>query len=247
MTHSRLSLAELHQVLLVTVATSGMRHELRNKLSSLRNASFFLKRKFDGQQVWKDDGRVPRFFQIMEAELAAAEEIVASGLSDILQEPAMTRFDPAEAVRAAIGMAPAPDGVALSVAPGSFRVSANAAELTVAIRCLLDNAIDSVMAAGGGSVVVGFSTSPPAHVAIEVVDDGPGFSQSDPTPWLLPFATTKPGRLGLGLNVAKRVATRAGGSLEVMAAPPRGARASIEIAAAQVEGDNVEPAHPVGR
>jgi len=247
MTHSRLSLAELHQVILVAVATSGLRHNLRNKLGALRNAAFFLKRKLDGQPVWRDDARVPRFFDIIGSELAEAEQIMVSGVSAVLEEPQPEQVDLAAVVRAALEMRPVPAVAAVSseVAPIQRRLAIGGDELAVALRCLLDNAIESVLAAGGGSVVV---RSDPAHngfVAFEVVDDGGGFANGDPTPWLGPYATTKPGRLGLGISVARRVASRAGGSLEVAAAE-RGVRATIAVPLDKGKGDG-ESTNPAGR
>lgn len=249
MTHSRLSLAELHQVLLVTVATSGMRHDLRNKLGSLRNATFFLKRKLDGQPVWRDDVRVPRFFQIMESELAAADEIMSSGMSEILTEPKPESVDLADVVRAALDMRPAPPGVALSneIAPGQHQVSATGDELSVAIRCLVDNAFEAVVSSGGGAVAVRWAPFHAGFSVIEVVDDGPGFERGDPVPWLAPFASTKPGHLGLGLAVARRVASRAGGTLE-LTNQERGVRAAIAVPAAGAEKEALrgERTHPAG-
>lgn len=249
MTHSRVSLSELHQVLLVTVATSSMRHDLRNKLGSLRNATYFLKRKLDGQPVWRDDVRVPRFFQIMESELTGADQVLASGMSEVLSEPRPEPVDVAAAVTAALETRPPPAGVALTsqVAPGRHLVSAVPDELAVAIRCLIDNAVESVAAGGGGAVTVGCAPFEAGYAVIEVVDDGGGFPGADPGPWLAAFATTKPGHLGLGLNVAKRVASRAGGTLDVTALP-RGARAAIAMpaAGAHKEGGGDEPTNPLG-
>lgn len=250
MTHSRLSLAELHQVLLVTVATSGMRHDLRNKLGSLRNATFFLKRKLDGQPVWRDDVRVPRFFQIMESELAAADEIMTSGLSEVLSEPQPESVDVAAVVRAALEMRPAPAGVHLSneIAPGQHQVTATGDELSVAIRCLVDNGIEAVSPAGGGAVTVRWAPFHAGFAVIEVVDDGPGFERGDPVPWLAPFTSTKPGHLGLGLAVVRRVASRAGGTLE-LTSQGRGVRAAIAVpvASAEKEAPRGERTHPAGR
>jgi signal transduction histidine kinase len=249
MTHSRLSLLELHQVLLVAVATSGLRHNLRNKLGSLRNATFFLKRKLDGQAVWRDDVRVPRFFDIMESELAAADQIMGSGMSEVLSEPQPEPVDLGAVVRAALEMRPAPAGarVASEVEPGEHRLATSNDELVVALRCLLDNAIESVQASGGGAVIVRSGRTDEGFVSLEVTDDGGGFADGDPAPWLAPFATTKPGRLGLGISVARRVASRAGGTLEVTAAD-RGARAAIAVPLDRRSGDgDGEAANPPGR
>ena len=250
MTHRRLSLTELHQVLLVTVATSSMRHDLRNKLGSLRNAAFFLKRKLDGQPVWQEDARVPRFFQIIESELAAADQIVASGLSEALTDLRPTRVDVAAVVRDAIEMRATAAAAALSseVEPDSHHVTASPDELAVAIRCLLDNAIESVAAAGGGRVAVRCTPLHAGFIGIEVVDDGPGFERGDPIPWMTPFVSSKPGHLGLGLSVARRVASRAGGTLELTAIEG-GVRAAVAVPAARTDkgGGDGEQAHSAGR
>jgi signal transduction histidine kinase len=250
MTHSRLSLGELHQILLVTVATSGMRHDLRNKLGSLRNATFFLKRKLEGQSIWRDDVRVPRFIQIMESELSAADEIMTAGMTETLGEPRAEPVDAAAVVRAAVEMRAPPAGVALvsEVAAGQHEVWAIGDELSIAVRCLIDNAVEAILAAGpSGAVAVRCLPARHGFAVIEVADDGPGFERNDPTPWLAPFASTRPGHLGLGLNVVRRVAARAGGSLE-LTTPGNGVRAAISVPTrrAETEGAGDQSTHPAG-
>src|SRR5690242_1649053 len=75
---------ELHRLFLVVVATSAMRHEVRNKLGTLRNASFYIRRKVEGSEAWKEDVRVPRFFQIIETEIASIDQIVTAGVAHVL-------------------------------------------------------------------------------------------------------------------------------------------------------------------
>ena len=251
MTHSRLSLVELHQILLVTVATSGMRHDLRNKLSSLRNATFFLKRKLEGQAIWRDDVRVPRFFQIMESELSAADQIMTARMTETLSERQGEPVDVAAVVRAAVEMRAPPAGVALTneTSDGQHEVWAIGDELAIAVRCLLDNAVEAILAGnhdGSGAITIRCLPARHGFAVIEVADDGPGFEQSDPTPWLAPFASTRPGHLGLGLNVVRRVAARAGGSLE-LTTPARGVRAAISVPTRRADKEGAgDQTHPAG-
>ena len=67
------------------------------------------------------------------------------------------------------------------------------------------------------------------RTVIEVVDDGPGLSGEAAQHALDAFFTTRPGRLGLGLNIAKRTAARSRGTLELGAAEGRGTRAAIVL------------------
>jgi signal transduction histidine kinase len=83
-------------------------------------------------------------------------------------------------------------------------------ELDLAVFCLLENACEA-LGAGVVRVRCRQMPDPDALVAVEVIDDGPALPDSAREP----FFTTKPGRLGLGLNVASRVAMRAGGRLEL--------------------------------
>lgn len=221
--------AELHRLFLVVVATSAMRHEVRNKLGTLRNASFYIRRKVEGSEAWKEDVRVPRFFQIIEGEIAAIDQIVTSGTSQVLAEPLLEPIDAAEAIREVVSRRVVPPGVTLT-APASdtdCQVNANRAELEMALYVLIENAVEAVVAAGGGAIRVTCSQANEGRLAVAVEDDGRGFDGGDVDRWLQPFATSHPARLGLGLSIARRVAARAGGTLEVTSAPGKGARAAI--------------------
>lgn len=65
-------------------------------------------------------------------------------------------------------------------------------------------------------------------VRISVTDDGPGVTGEDA--WLFqPFASTKPGHLGLGLPVARLLVESFGGSLRRYADRPAGARFDLDL------------------
>ena len=101
-------------------------------------------------------------------------------------------------------------------------------ELAVAIYCLVENALDALVETGGGAVAVSCHQRGDRSV-VEVIDDGPGLSSEAATRALEHFFTTRPGRLGLGLNIAKRTASRSRGELELGAAHRRGTRAAIVL------------------
>lgn len=229
---------ELHRLFLVVVATSAMRHEVRNKLGTLRNASFYIRRKVEGSEAWKEDVRVPRFFQIIEGEIAAVDQIVTAGVAHVLSEPLLERIDAGSIARAVVAHRVVPAGVTLT-APASdidCHVVANRPELELALCVLIENATEALAATGGGAIRVTCGPADAGRVAIAVEDDGPGFEGDDVNHWLQPFATTHPGRLGLGLNIARRVASRAGGTLDVTSVPAQGARVALLLQAAVAGG-----------
>src|SRR5258705_9328023 len=72
----------LHQELVVEEALSTIRHDLRNKLGSVRNAAFYIRRKVDkaAPDLGATDLRIPQFFALIPSELDAAEAILKSRL-----------------------------------------------------------------------------------------------------------------------------------------------------------------------
>ncbi len=224
--------ARTHQALLVAEAVAALRHDLRTRIGSIRNAAFFLRRKVESgaPALWTADARVPGFFELIDQEVVAGEQALASRATALLPDsPARDRVDVAAMIRA---LAEAPPTVALALpGPEALWVEVAADEIDVGVGCLLDNAIEAALAAGGGSIRAGCARRADGGVTIEIVDDAGGFAGDAPEAWLAPFASSRPGRLGLGLNVARRVAERAGGHLELQAAG-RGARAALLLPAA---------------
>lgn len=62
----------------------------------------------------------------------------------------------------------------------------------------------------------------PAHVHIEVKDNGPGISEEDLERIFSPFFTTKPKGTGLGLSIVRKVVDAHDGIIDATSAPGRG-------------------------
>jgi signal transduction histidine kinase len=185
----------------------SLRHRLVNKLAGVGALAFHLKRQLPaGPSAAAAASVLPLLdAEVGEASAALDRRFLPPARPDSVPLVAaltetLRAFEPARTAGVEL-VGPAAD-------PSAALVEAD--ELDLAVFCLLENACEAL---GAGVVRLRCQEVPGADgmVAVEVIDDGPAL----PSDARNPFFTTKPGRLGLGLNVAERVALRAGGRLEL--------------------------------
>lgn len=205
-------LQALRDRLLIDEALSPLRHDLRNKLASVRNAAFYLKRKHDVAPPpdWSADPRVAQMFDVIKGELVAAEALMARQAPPAVSEAASA--DVAVVAAALCEELGRVAGVTL-VPPQTtaLRARIDGDELTVALYCIVENAVD----AGARTVTVDCNRQD-GEIVVDVIDDGGGAADARA---FEPGFTTRAARLGLGLNVARRIVQRADGALTLTEAP----------------------------
>ncbi|XXX76672.1 HAMP domain-containing sensor histidine kinase [Sorangium sp. So ce134] len=238
-------LGAAEQIATAEEIVATMRHDLRNCFGTIRNAAFFLKRKIAREQAFQDDPRVEQFLHVIDEEAIAASALV-DGVTDarahLRRRPVSASA--LECVRLAAASARIADpGIRVDLDAADGVVELDPDELSLAVRCLVENAAESM--AGGGVVTLRGSVVG-ARYRIEVGDTGAGVPEAEREAIMRPFYTTKPGRLGLGLNIAARVARRYFGTLTLGDAALRGTRACIELplAAATEPPPAAGPAEP---
>jgi len=221
--------AQLHRFV-VWEATAVLRHDLRNHLAAVRNATFYLQRRVEGlaQELIARDARVPKFFALAASELGAAEGLIADRLPGLPERPDRV-VDLGAVVAAAAAYVDLPAGIVLSAPSTALAALGDADELAIAVVCLIDNAAESLSPTGGTIAIT--SDRDGSHVVISVLDDGPELAGDALARAFDGGFTTKPGHLGLGLNIVRRIAGRAGGTVE-LAAAARGVRATLRLRAA---------------
>ena len=92
--------------------------------------------------------------------------------------------------------------------------------LTRAFDNVLRNAAEASGDGGGGSIVVRVAGEP--HPSVSVTDDGPGVAQEEAAKVFLPFYSTKPAGVGIGLPLARKIILLHGGSLRFDSRPGEG-------------------------
>jgi signal transduction histidine kinase len=215
------------------VVASVLRHDLRNRFSGIRNASYYLMRQTQKTELWKSDPRVEAFFQLIERELTSAEELLSHRvpLSGREQRGRVRLHDGAEKAFSRLSI------------PGSIRVErgwheqdvveTNEEDLALLIRCLLENAVEAMP--GGGLLQVR-TLQEGTSLILEVTDSGPGMSPEQRKQAFEPFMTTKPGHAGLGLCIVQRLALRSGAWVELSPAQPSGTRVRVIFPVTEAAG-----------
>jgi signal transduction histidine kinase len=215
--------------LILDEMTSTLRHDLRNKFAAVRNAALYIRRRVEqtNKELFEKDKRIPQFFGLMETELGAAESLVATRWALPEGNAEIAAIDASKTAAELLAIVPHPDNVRFEkVDPSDALVRAQSDEVAVAIYCLVENAVEAI-GSSSGTVDVQCKLRSEGFVEIKVEDDGPGLVPGTELKALEQFFSTKPGRIGLGINVAERIAVRLGGALQIQRGKERGVAAVI--------------------
>ncbi len=106
--------------------------------------------------------------------------------------------------------------------------------LRMALYQLLRNAYES-MPRGGSLTVRLFKSDATGGACVSICDTGAGFSREALARLPAPFTTTKPGHLGLGLAVTRRILNRWGASMEAVNNEKIGATVTLSLTLSQDE------------
>ena len=201
--------------------------DMRNRIASIRNLAFFVRRKLVSEVVPERDPRVIEFLSKIEAEVQRTDEVIEGWSTRIQQAHERTsgRVSVSECLRLAMASARLPSviGIELSIPAGqALEVECDREVLAFAVRCLIENAGE---AAGSGVVSVRAEAAAEG-CRVTVCDEGPGIK--DAARCLECFETSKAGHLGLGLCMARRIASRLGGEL-LIGSPERGAHVTLSF------------------
>jgi signal transduction histidine kinase len=228
---------EIELTWILEAATAKLRHDLRNKLSGIQNMAFYLAKQVKSTDLAVKNPLVGEFFQSLEDNVQHADVLLEQTSS--FTEPTLARGAFREAsivdcIQQAIDHCRAGDvSVTFDLKADPHSVVIETASIVVALRALLENAIEAIVPGRAARQVTISGRVRRDRYVIEVVDPGPGMGT--PAEALTPFFSTKPGHLGLGLNVAHHVAVWHHGELSISDGAP-GATATLSVPCASSEG-----------
>jgi signal transduction histidine kinase len=231
-------LAALESVAFSEEYVSTLRHDLRNKLASIRNAAFYLARRAQKTEIWADDPNVPRLFKIIDESAQGADDLLHGNFGPRSAGFRRPRRVPArEPAELAAASARVGDGVRVELDVREAELHCDPGEVALALRCLVENAAEAM--GQQGAVRVEGGPGDGAYV-FTVIDQGPGIAPAQHSDVFLPIASTKPGHVGLGLNIARRIARRYGGDVYVVPVAS-GAAVALSLARELPPPSRVEP------
>jgi two-component system sensor histidine kinase PilS (NtrC family) len=207
---------------------AGLAHELRNPLASMAGSVELLSAS---EGLRSEDQRL---MAIVLKEAGRLEQLVARFLD--YSRPVPPRLVPHDLSQVVTEVA-----AVFAGDPGAARVRVEPALEPVTVPCdpdqlrqvlwnLLVNAAQAVQAGGaGGTIRLRCAPDGERGALVAVEDDGPGIAPADQARLFTPFFTTKAGGTGLGLATVHRIVEAHGGTVEVAAVQPHGARFTVHL------------------
>ena len=107
-------------------------------------------------------------------------------------------------------------------------VLANRVQIQQVLLNLIRNAVEA-MRESPTKVLTIRTTMDVSDVVVDIIDSGPGISPEIAERLYQPFVTGKPGGMGIGLSIAKRIVEAHGGVISVAAVPTGGTRFRFTI------------------
>jgi signal transduction histidine kinase len=117
-----------------------------------------------------------------------------------------------------------------AVEPGSVPpIRGHADHLRLMLRHLIANALEAMPEAGGGTITLATSRDTRGWIVLEVRDTGQGMTSDVLERAVEPFFTSKPGHLGVGLNIANGIWRRHRGTMSIRSQEGTGSQVRLSI------------------
>lgn len=207
-------------------------HEVRNPLAGIKGYGQFLQERLP-------EGKERGFAELIVSEAKRLEALVEDILLYTRSEPvAATPCRPAAVAASVLELlAPQTQGLQAQIhcdIPPDLTVRCPEEGMR---RVLLNLITNALQAATGNGLIAVSGKRDGSWVEISVADDGPGIAPEMQMVLFEPFRTNKARGAGLGLAVCKKIIESCGGSLEAGAAPGGGARFTVRLHAAAMDGE----------
>ncbi len=207
--------------------TATVSHELRNPLSVIHNAVYFLRRRLAGEDGL--DAKTGEYLDIIESELTASNRIIDDLLSaSRVQPPEYQYVELGQLLRKVLSDIALPRRIEWRYRPVEtpFMLSTDPQLLCQVLRNLLINAVQAI--SGEGVILLRARVSS-RGIDLQLSDSGEGVSGDDGARLFEPLFTTKPKGNGLGLWIARDLVRRLGGELSLAAGALSGACFRIQL------------------
>ncbi|MBX6331682.1 MAG: HAMP domain-containing protein [Gemmatimonadaceae bacterium] len=203
----------------------GVGHELRNPLGVMTNAVHYL-----GMVLTDAPPTVAEYLGILRTQIGMAERIVGDLLDSArVKAPQREPVSVSQLVQRQLERVDTPDGIAvqLDLPPDLPHVCVDSMQIGQVLLNLLTNGVQAMTPQGGRLTIRARADG--ARVRIDVIDTGPGISAETLPKIFEPLFTTKARGIGLGLSVARTLATANDGTLTVASRAGEGATFTLTL------------------
>src|SRR4051794_2082726 len=146
-------LRTVEMLALLEEASTPLRHDVRNRIASIRNLAYFVRRKLASEVVPERDPRVSEFLGKVEAEVQRTDDLIEAWAVSVygLRASSALCVGVADCMRLAVDSARLSARIGVEAVPvtESLEVEADLEMLAFALRCLLENAAEAM---GSGSI-----------------------------------------------------------------------------------------------
>jgi two-component system sporulation sensor kinase A len=205
-------------------AAAMVGHDLRNPLTSIKGATYYLKKKL-GPKINDEEMEM---LELIEKDIGHSNEII----TDLMEYSKEIRLELTEItlksiVGDALSLVEVPENVKiLNLTQSAPKIKMDVEKMKRVFGNLIKNAIDA-MPAGGKLAITGRESN--ANVEIAFADTGTGMTKEIMEKIWTPFFTTKAKGMGLGLPICKRIIEAHGGNISVESTVGKGTTFTVTI------------------
>ena len=204
---------------------AGVGHELRNPMSAIKNAAYFL------QMVLEEpEPEIRETLDILEKEVVKSDNIITSLLEYSHRKPPILRsLNINEVVKEALSLIVVPENITLVSRFDETLplIMGDSQHLISVFFNITLNAVQAMPA--GGKLTVRSAREGPEWVSVSIIDTGIGIPKVNLETIFDPLFTTKAKGIGLGLAIAKMRVDGLKGSIEVQSEPGKGSSFTIRL------------------
>ncbi|MDD4928640.1 MAG: ATP-binding protein [Gallionella sp.] len=224
------SLVRREKLAVLGQVAGSVGHELRNPLSVMSNAVYFL------QTVLTDaDDTTREYLNIIKNEITNSERIVSDLLDSVRTKPPQPEaVGLREIIQMTLGKLTIPDAVSvkLDIPETLSDLRVDPLQIHQVLRNLISNGIEA-MPEGGTLQISAIENKPGGTVTLSVQDTGVGMTAEQLGHLFQPLFTTKARGIGLGLVVVKNLTEANGGKIAVQSETGRGTQFIVTLPAAR--------------